>query len=47
MVCFKKYEKYVAFIVIILLIVVGKGEFFILLFKGQMLLSEPHDSAAS
>lgn len=42
MVCFKKNfpENYVAFIFIILLVVLGKGEFFIPPFKSEKLLSE-------
>lgn len=41
-VCFKKNfpEKYVAFIFIILLVVLGKGEFFIPPFKSEKLLLE-------
>ena len=42
MVCFKKNfpEKYVAFIFIILLVVLGKGKFFIPPFKSEKLLLE-------
>lgn len=46
-VCFKKNfpEKYLLFI--LLLVVLGIGEFFMLPFKSQMPLSECHDSVAS